>query len=76
MAILRAPGHVIYTGWDRIDVEVVLVDEHRYAGELRAWDLEEDGTWSASMQWPRGPGTGNRLERHPSGRVRRLDAPP
>lgn len=38
MAILRRPGHVIYTGWDRIDVEV-LVDGQWYAGELRAWDL-------------------------------------
>jgi hypothetical protein len=50
MAILRTPGAVIYSGWDHIDVEV-LVDANWHPGELRAWDLnDDDGTWSASVQ--------------------------
>ncbi len=73
MAIIRRPGHVIYSGWDRLDVEV-LIDGTWHAGELRAWDHDPaDDTWSASVQWSPGPGAGNRLERFAAEQVRKVD---
>jgi hypothetical protein len=73
MAIYRRPGHVVYIGEDRREVEV-LVDGHWHYGEQRSWDQHEDGTWSAMVTWSESPGV-NRLDRFPADRIRLTGAP-
>jgi hypothetical protein len=51
-----AEQHYVYSGLDRILVEV-LVDGTWYPGELRSWDLVEDGTWSGMVEWTTEPGS-------------------
>lgn len=71
MATYRDPGHVIYTGEDRREVEV-LVDGVWHYGEQRSWDQDEDGAWSAVVTWSAAPGE-NRLDRFPADRIRLVD---
>ncbi len=57
MAIIRRPGHITYTGWDRIDVEVLTHDhdgKRWVPGELRSWDQTDDGTWTAIVTYTTG----------------------
>ncbi|MGH3505627.1 MAG: hypothetical protein ACRDO2_00310 [Nocardioidaceae bacterium] len=65
------PIHLTYAGFDRKPCEVD-VDGTWYAGEIRAWDRDEDGAWSANVAWTRGPGQSTYLERFPTDRVRAL----
>ena len=58
MAITRSPGHVGFTGFDQPDVEILDDDGTWCEGELRAWDRDDAGDWTAGVQWRRGPGQG------------------
>lgn len=71
MTISRAPGHVIYSGDDRIEVEVLVNDQWR-PGELRSWDQADSGTWSGIVSWSAGP-MRNHLDRFPADRIRPVD---
>jgi hypothetical protein len=70
MAVYRRPGHVVFTGYDRREVEV-RVDCRWHYGEQRSWDLAEDGTWSATVTWSAAPGE-NRIGRFPAEDLRLL----
>lgn len=74
MTIYRRPDHVVFTGEDRREVEV-LVDGRWCYGEQRSWDRDEDGRWSAMVTWSAGPSE-NRLDRFPADRLRLLDGDP
>lgn len=54
MAIHRTDTSIVYTGWDRIDVECWIDGQWR-AGELRSWQ-KIDGAWSAIVTYTRTPG--------------------
>lgn len=45
-----ASSYRVYQPDDRPDVEV-LIDDLWLIGELRAWNLLEDGTWAANVQY-------------------------
>lgn len=54
MAIHREPGRVVYTGEDRIEVEVLVhtsAGKQWVYGELRSWDQADDGNWSAMVSY-------------------------
>lgn len=54
MAIHREPGRVVYSGEDRVEVEVLVHgdDGKRWvSGELRSWDQADDGSWSAMVSY-------------------------
>lgn len=54
MAIHREPGRVIYTGDDRIEVEVLMHGDDGkewVSGELRSWNQDDDGNWSAMVSY-------------------------
>lgn len=57
-----------FSGWDRRLVEV-LVDGTWYPGELRSWDKDEAGAWSAMVEWTTAPGS-TFLGRVPADRLR------
>ena len=61
--------HYVYHGFDRKPCEVD-VDDTWYAGEIRSWDRDTNGAWSATATWTRGPGQSSYLERFPEERVR------
>ena len=58
----------VFTGWDRKEVEV-LVDGTWHPGELRSWDAEDDGGWTAMVTWSAGPAE-QRLDRFPADALR------
>lgn len=70
MAVLRSPGHVVFTGDDRREVAVLVAGAWFY-GEQRSWDLEEDGRWSAMVTWSAAAGE-NRFDRFPADHLRLL----
>ena len=61
--------HLVYHGFDRKPCEVD-VDGTWYAGEIRSWDRDAAGAWSADVMWSTGPGEGNQLGRFPAKRVK------
>ena len=63
------PIHLVYYGYDRTECEVE-VDGAWYFGEIRSWDRDEHGHWSAYVTWSTGPGEGNQLGRFQAERVR------
>jgi len=63
------PIHYVYYGYDRTECEVE-VDGAWHFGEIRSWDRDEHGAWSAYVMWSTGPGQGNQLGRFTAERVR------
>jgi hypothetical protein len=74
MAVLRSPGHVVYTGEDRREVQV-LVEGRWLPGELRSWDHDDNDTWSGMVTWSAGPAE-QRLGRFFADRIARRDTAP
>ncbi|GAA1479008.1 hypothetical protein GCM10009623_34540 [Nocardioides aestuarii] len=74
MPVFRHPNHVVFTGEDRREVEV-LVDGRWCYGEQRSWDRADDGTWSAVVTWSAAPGH-NHIGRFPATEMRLLDQTP
>lgn len=68
MAIHRTDTSIVYTGWDRIDIEC-LVDGVWCAGELRSWQKHDDA-WSAIVTYTRDGQT--RIDRFAEDHVRKV----
>ena len=75
MATYRRPGHVVYAGEDRREVEVLDDTGVWHYGEQRSWDQADDGTWSATVTWSAAPGE-NRIDRFPADRLRLVSSDP
>ena len=63
------PKHHIYWGADRSACEVA-IDGVWHLGELRSWDRDAAGDWSASVAWTEGAATLSRIAHFPSVFVR------
>ena len=63
------PIHHVYYGHDRKPCQVD-VDGTWHDAEIRFWDRDEAGAWSASVAWSRGPGQSSYLERFPADGMR------
>jgi len=63
------PIRHIYDGYDRTQCEVE-VDGAWHFAEVRSWDRDERGHWSAYVMWSTGAGRGNQRGRFPAERVR------
>ncbi len=48
------PIHHVYYGYDRTECEVE-VDGAWHFGEVRSWDRDEHGDWSAYVMWSTAP---------------------
>ena len=71
MAVYRSPGNVVYTGEDRVEIEVQDLSRVWRYGELRSWHQASDGSWSGMATWSSGP-SHNRIDRFPADRIRPL----
>jgi len=63
------PIHHVYYGFDRKVCEVE-VDGTWYGAEIRSWDRDTTGAWTAYVMWSTGPGEGHQLGRFSDARVR------
>ena len=63
------PIHHVYYGYHRTECEVCVAGVWHF-GEIRSWDRDERGAWSAYVMWSTGPGQGNQLGRFPSDQIR------
>jgi hypothetical protein len=66
---LLEPIHHVYYGFDRTGCEVEADGSWHFA-EIRSWDRDEHGDWSACVMWSTGAARGNQLGRFPAERVR------
>ena len=71
MAVYWSPGSVVYTGEDRVEIEVQDQSGVWHYGELRSWHQAGDGSWSGMATWSSGPSQ-NRIDRFPADRIRPL----
>jgi hypothetical protein len=64
------PIHHVYSGFDRKPCRVRLDDGSWVDAEIRGWDRDTGGHWTAHVMWSHGPGRGNHLEQFPEERIR------
>ena len=64
------PVHHVYYGHDRKPCQVQLDDGTWVDAEIRSWDRDEHGQWTALVAWTRGPGQSSSLDPFTSERVR------
>ena len=67
------PIHHVYHGHDRKPCQVQLEDGSWVDAEIRSWDRDTAGRWTATVARTRGPGQSSSLDRFPSERVRSVE---
>ncbi len=67
------PLHHVYYGQTRKPCQVQLAEGTWLDAEIRSWDRDTTGQWSASLAWTYGPGQSSRLDRFDEERVRPME---